>query len=67
MKKCYFNMNGLKTHADLNILPLRYYDLLIGMDWLEKHRVILNGYDKTFSCLDDDTIIVKGIPRKVTI
>ena len=62
-------MNGLKTHAYLNILPLGSYDLLIGMDWLEKHRVILNCYDKTFSCLDDkgNTIIVKGIPRKVTI
>ena len=62
-------MNGLKTHAYLNILPLGSYDLLIGMDWLEKHRVILNCYDKTFSCLDDkgNTIVVKGIPRKVTI
>ena len=39
------------------------------MDWLEKHRFILNYYDKIFSCLDDkgNTIIVKGIPRKVTI
>ena len=62
-------MNGFKTHVDLNILPLGYYNLLIGMDWLEKHRVIINFYDKTFSCLDDkgNTIVVKGIPRKVTI
>ena len=62
-------MNGLQTHADLNILPLRSYDLLIGMEWLEKHRFILNSYDKTFSCLNDkgNVIVVKGIPRKVTI
>ena len=62
-------MNGLKTHDDLNILPLGSYDLLIGMDWSEKHRFILNFYDKTFSCLDDkgNTIVVKGIPRKATI
>ena len=62
-------MNGLKTHVDLNILPLGSYDLLIGMDWLEKHRVILNYYDKTFSCLDDkvNTLVVKGIPKKVAI
>ena len=55
--------------ADLNILPLGYYDLLIGMYWLEKHRVILNCYDKKNSCLDEEsnTIIVKGIPRKITI
>ena len=39
------------------------------MDWLEKHRFILNCYDKTFSCMNDkgNTIVVKGIPRKVTI
>ena len=53
----------------LIFLTLGSYDLLIGMDWLEKHRVIINCYDKTFSCLDDkgNTIVVKGIPRKVTI
>ena len=43
-------MNGFKTHVDLNIPPLGSYDLLIGMDWLEKHRFILNFYDKTLSC-----------------
>ena len=69
MKNGDFMMNGLKTHAGLNILPLAYYDLLIGMDQLEKHRFILNCYDKTFSCMNDkgNTIVVKGIPRKVTI
>ena len=53
----------------MNILPLGSYDLLIGMDWLEKHRVMPNYYDKTFTCMDDNgnTINVKGIPRKVTI
>ena len=62
-------MNGLKTHADLNILPLGSYDLLVGMDWLERHRVILYCYDKTFSCLDDqgNTIVVKGISKKVAV
>jgi len=43
--------------------------MFIGMDWLDKHRVILNYYDKTFSCLYEksNTIIVKGIPRKVYV
>ena len=48
MKNCDFVMDGFKMQADLNILPLGSYDLLIGMDWLEKHRVILNFYDKTY-------------------
>ena len=62
-------MNGLISQVDLNILPLGSYDLLIGMDWLEKRRVLLNCYDKTFSCIDDKgkKVTVKGIARKVMI
>ena len=39
------------------------------MDWLEEHKVVLNCFDKTFSCTDDngDNIKVKGIPMKITI
>ena len=40
MKNCDFIMNGFKTHVDLNILPLGSYDIVIGMYWLEKHRVL---------------------------
>ena len=59
----------MKTHAYINILPLGSYDLLSQMDWLEKYRVMLDCYGKTFTCVDDksNTIIVKGILRKVTI
>ena len=32
VKSCTFNMNGLNTFADLNIIPLGSYDVLIGMD-----------------------------------
>ena len=60
-------MNDLITHADLNISPLGSYDMLIGMDWLEKDQVMLNCFDKTFTCTDDNgnTVKVKGIPKKV--
>ena len=49
--------------------PLCSYDLLIGMDWLEQHKVVLNCYDKTFTCLNSDEklVKVKGIPRKTII
>ena len=62
-------MNDFITLDDLNILPLGSYDLLIGMDWLEKHKVILIFFCKTFTCLDKtgNTIKIKGIHRKVTI
>ena len=50
-------------------MPLGSYDFLIGMDWLEQHRAILNCYDKTFTCWNSDEkpVSVKGIPRKTTI
>ena len=62
-------MDQFETLVKLNILPLGSYDILIGMDWLEQHRVVLNCYDKTFTCMNNDekSISVKEIPRKTTI
>ena len=39
------------THANVNILPLGSYDMLIGMDWLEENKFLLNCFDKTFTCI----------------
>ena len=69
VRNCKLMMIYLLTHVNVNTMPLGYYDLLIEMDWLEKHKVVLNCFDKTFTCIDDngDKIKVKGIPRKVAI
>jgi hypothetical protein len=48
------NMNGLNTREDLSIIPLGSYDCIIGMDWLDQHHYVLDYYNKTFTCLDDD-------------
>ena len=45
-------MDNFEIVVKLNVLSLGSYDLLIDMDWLEQHRVILNYYDKTFTCLN---------------
>ena len=45
-------MNDFKTTVKLNALPLGSYDILIGMDWLEQHTVVLNCFDKTFTCVN---------------
>ena len=62
-------MDHFETVVKINVLPFGSYDLLIGMDWLEQHRIILNCYDKTFTCINNDgkSISVTGIPRKTTI
>jgi len=69
VKECALLMDKFETVVKLNVLPLGSYDLLIGMDWLEHHRVILNCYDKTFTCLnsDEQPVNVKGIPRKTMV
>ena len=43
--------------------------MLIGMDRLEQHRVVLNCFDKTFTCINSDgkLINVKGVPRKTVV
>ena len=40
----------------------------MGMDWIEKHKVVLNCFEKTFTCLDvkGERVTNKGIPRKVS-
>ena len=64
-----FFMSHFKTQVKLNVLSLVSYDVLIGMDQLERHQVVLNCFQKTFTCLNDkgEIIIVKGIPRKVYV
>lgn len=54
---------------NLKILPLGSYDVLIGMDWLESHRVILNCLEKYFTCIDDkrEACTMKGRPRHIYV
>lgn len=60
-------ISELNTTVNLNVLPLGSYNLLIGMDWLEAHRAIVDCFNKSFVCIDDDqnVRIVQGIPKEV--
>ena len=60
---------SLVTYEDLNVLPLGSYDILIGMDWLEAHRVKLDCYNKTFECTNEEgnPVVVKGIPNVISV
>ena len=55
-------MDQFETSVKLNVLTLGSYDMLISMDWLEQHRVVLNCFDKTFTCVNNEgeTINVRG-------
>ena len=39
---CILNLGEFFTRANLYVMILGSYDVLIGMDWLESHEVILN-------------------------
>ena len=54
VKECAVVMDHFEAVVKLNVLPFGSYDLLIGMDWLEQHRIILNCYDKTSTCVNHD-------------
>ena len=44
VEDCEMFMSQFKTQVKLNVLPLGSYDVLIGMEWIEKHRVVLNYF-----------------------
>ena len=69
VEKCPLVMSGLVTCVDLNVLPLGSYDVLIGMDWLEAHRVKLDCFNKTFECMDEEgnPVVVKGILKVISV
>jgi hypothetical protein len=41
-----FSLGGQNTKTNLNILPLGSYDVIIRMDWLERHKALLDCYEK---------------------
>ena len=53
--------------ADLITLPFREFDLILGMDWLSKHRAIVDCGQKTvvLRCSNQTEVIVQGIGSSV--
>jgi hypothetical protein len=62
-------MDGFPTQATLNILPLGYYDLLIGIDWLDAYKTKLDCYHKTLECVNEEgrKITLQGIQKHVSL
>jgi hypothetical protein len=69
VRGCSISLNKVNTNVDLNIIPLGSCDVLIRMDWLDKHHVFLDCHNKTFTCLDEEGkhSTVKGILRPISI
>ena len=58
----------MDTLVNLHIFPLGYYDILIGMDWLESHNAIIDCLHKSLGFRDEEGkyYTVKGIYRPIS-
>ena len=61
-KNCPIVIQDREFFADLIALPFCEFDLILGMDWLSKHRAIIDCDKKTIvlRCSDFE-VIVHGV------
>ena len=59
-RNCPIVIQAKKFLADLITLSFREFDLILGMDWLSKHRAIVNCGQKTvvLRCSEQSEVIV---------
>eukprot|EP00253_Pinus_taeda_P011491 PITA_11491 len=69
IKDCSLSIAGESVVADLNVLPLGSYDVLIGMDWLERNWSLVDCKTKVIYCKDQDghRKEIQGIQRPMQI
>ena len=53
--------------ADLIVLGIHDFDIVLGMDWLSKHRATLDCYKKEVRlvCLEEPSVIFRGFRREI--
>ena len=65
-KNCHLMTHDREFSADLLALPFHEFDLILGMDWLSKHRDIVDFDKKTgrIKCYDLSEVIIHGIQSR---
>jgi len=68
-KSCLIDLNGVNGNVNLNIIPVGFYDILTGMDWLDMYHTILYFHNLTFTYLNGGGKhkIVEEIPISIFI
>ena len=66
-RNCPIVIQAREFLTDLITLPFREFDLIMGMDWLTKHRAIVDCGQKTvvLRCSDQSEVIIQGIRSSV--
>ena len=62
-RNCHIIIQVREFLTSLITLPFREFDLILGMDWLTKHRAIVDCGQKTIvlRCFDQTKVIMHGI------
>ena len=62
-KNCPLVIHDRQFSVDLIAFPFHKFDLILGLDWLSKHRTIIECDNKTvvLKCSDQSKVIVHGI------
>ena len=62
-KSCPLMVHDREFSVDLIVFPFHEFDLILGMDWLSKHRAIVDCDKKTvlLECSDLSEVTVQGI------
>ena len=62
-KNCHLMTHDREFSTDLLALPFHEFDIILGMDWLSKHRAIVDCDKKTvrLKCSDLSEVTVHGI------
>ena len=66
---CKIHLKSFTTSANLRVIPLGSYDIVLGMDWLEQNQAILDCKNKTITCLDDvgSARVIARIKRPISL
>jgi hypothetical protein len=66
---CTIRTGNLCTKMKLCSTSLGSYDLIVGMDWIEYHRALVDCYEKKVFCNNDlgEPIVIQGLKQDVSL
>ena len=66
---CIVDLGVCTTRLKVYVTDLGAYDLIIGMDWLEAHRALVDCFAKRVLYVDDEgrLVEIQGVRRKVSL
>jgi hypothetical protein len=66
---CLVDLGVCTTRLKVYVTALGMYDLIIGMDWLEADRAMVDCFAKRVLCVDDEgrPVEIHGVQRKVSL